>query len=143
VVRKNGAKSTTSKFNGDCFQCGKPGHVKRDCSEVDKAQNTVVGASNYTAACLVATLGSGKDGNGSWYADTGASYHMTSDERGFTKFEQFNGLTGVVITIGNGSMMVAKGAGEVEAMFELIGRRSKITLTNIYYVPELKRQCGG
>jgi len=80
-------------------------------------------------ACMVSSMvGSG------WFLDTGASFHMTGDKSLFITLEE-NDLQ-ILIVMGNDEKYSVSGVSMVIFQRE---HGARITLTNVKYVPGLKR----
>jgi hypothetical protein len=78
--------------------------------------------------------GASKNMGNLWFADSGASCHMTFSEEGMYDCKEVR----VLITIGNGKSMVATKIGKKKEMMVLAdGRTAEITLDSCKLVPNL------
>lgn len=76
----------------------------------------------------------GEDG---WFADTGATNHVTYQREVFKKFKEFSETR--VVQIANGAKIEAIGKGTVAMMSQVEVREEPILMTNVWYVPGLKK----
>ena len=75
---------------------------------------------------------SSKDSDKIWYLDNGASNHMTGYRQYFTKIDET--IKGKV-RFGDDLRIDMKGKGSINFVSE---NRSKLVLTDVYYIPELR-----
>ena len=69
-----------------------------------------------------------------WIADSGATVHMCNDIDGMFDLEDAN----ITISVGDGRKMTTMKVGKYRGtIIDAEGRKTKITLTNVSYVPEL------
>lgn len=77
--KKGDAKQKLKKFNGTCYRCGKFGHRKSECrkprSETTTGKTSIKKKKNNDLLMVKAN----EDNNITevWFADTGASHHMS------------------------------------------------------------------
>jgi hypothetical protein len=136
-----------------CFECGKSGHIKRNCKDFikrmqkqKKDQANVANNSDedddcdtgfvVTEVCHALSVKSVKRRK-KWIIDSGASKHMSYDEslfhNGLRKLEKPQG-----VQLGDGHIVNAEYGGEVILNVEVkpgVTRRCK--LKNVLYVPDL------
>lgn len=67
-----------------CLSCGKTGNSQRDCP--DARQGTTSGAPTVVTSSVLITNAYAK--NIEWIFDTGVGEHVTSDDKGFLKFQE-------------------------------------------------------
>ncbi len=117
-----------------CYFCKKPGHVKKDCYKF-KAAKDREGSGNYESARReVALIAHGSTYSGEvekWYADSGASSHMTCDGEGLYNKEKIKEN----VKIGNGKALPCKTKGDL-----VLHAEGKITvhLKGVLLVPGLR-----
>lgn len=126
-----------------CYGCGKKGHYKRECSQLrftgdlrwkinKKKENKEAGVGEEYSSCLF--IESMKKDE--WVLDSGATRHMTSDEKVFKMLKRHNGS----VTVANGAKLPVIGTGTVllkpgPAGEKLSDRR--IELKSVLLVPGL------
>ena len=95
--QNKGRSKQWSKKNITCYNCGKKGHLKKDCWSLNNNSNpsgNIASTSNGGEAlcCEAATTCKGKltfaDG---WLIDSGATFHMTSRREWFQDYEPVSG----------------------------------------------------
>ncbi|GAV73510.1 zf-CCHC domain-containing protein/UBN2_2 domain-containing protein, partial [Cephalotus follicularis] len=94
--KSRGRSKSRDKVKGNCWNCGKPGHLRRDCKSkaVNPERQTNEGSSSgknknddndvgdlYFASCLA------QSDRDIWIIDTGASFHMTPHRDWFCDYE--------------------------------------------------------
>ena len=93
-----GRWKSRSKKNLKCYNCGKKGHLKKDCWNLNKKNSNPQGnlahtSDNGNALCCEAamTTESRKRFTVVWLLDSGATFHMTSKREWFHHFEPILG----------------------------------------------------
>jgi hypothetical protein len=130
-------KPNTKGSKGECFNCGKPGHFKRDCWALKKSSDSGSNKGSETAATAGFTFFAGKikkELRLSWIIDSGASSHMTGQRNLLSDVIDLD--SAVVVTTANGATLTAKKSGS--ARLEL-GNGGWVELTDVLFVPGLKR----
>ena len=95
--KKGKSKSPGKKSKAKCWNCGKPGHLRRDCKEEKKkkgkkdfSDSNTDKSSQDDVDAFVAALAT-HISEDVWLIDSGASFHMTSHRDWFSKYEEFDG----------------------------------------------------
>ncbi|KAE8673431.1 hypothetical protein F3Y22_tig00111783pilonHSYRG00232 [Hibiscus syriacus] len=94
---KHGRSKSRSKKNLKCYNCGKKGHLKKDCWSLNKNSNPQGNTENTSddgdALCCEAstTVEGRKRFVDIWLIDSRATYHMTSRREWFHHYEPVSG----------------------------------------------------
>lgn len=141
--KKDDTKQKPKKFKGTCYNCGKFGHRKSECRN-QKSEVTIKKASSKIDdnELLMVKVGYSENIIDAWFADTGASHHMSPRREIFRNFTEINDNS-VAITVGNQEVVYARGRGMVDADFFLEGYTKRQTLADVLYVPEIGRNLFG
>jgi hypothetical protein len=162
--RKEQPKQSNAS-GGKCFNCGRTGHQKKDCTRCfickrnnhkssechfrDKGRDKKEHhsrdqgqeSSNQKMPVKIGYLGSRSATQAvseeAWVIDSGASEHMTGRREWFTEFEEFEVRD--KIEIGDGTFMEAVGKGNIEIETFVNGKRVAGTMSDVLYVPNMKR----
>lgn len=143
-----------------CYQCGKIGHIRRNCRvweskprspTRDRRRGTYSpprdkrrGAyraeeewseSEEEGAGLLTTQGAQTSDQDLWIIDSGASSHMCKNSHKFRNFHTFRRQ--LEVTLGDGHSLGATGKGDVTLMMNMADGKSKCTLRDVLYVPNL------
>ncbi|KAL0344848.1 UNVERIFIED_CONTAM: Retrovirus-related Pol polyprotein from transposon TNT 1-94 [Sesamum radiatum] len=89
-------KGKAKKIKGNCYNCGKPNHMAKDCRlpKKNQAHSEVrsvpidLGELNLSAVVFEANL---VDNPREWWIDTGATRHICSDKEMFSTYTPING----------------------------------------------------
>jgi len=148
--------SSDGKKSRGCWCCGKPGHLKKDCTIWKKKmskKNAQVGKGdqsqpqdkqgNYCTqishssfenyVCMISEI-NGVQVDCAWYIDSGASRHVCRDRSLFKTFMEVD--NGETLFMGNDSMAKVLGKGQVELVFS---SGKSLILRDVLYSPELRR----
>lgn len=132
VASKQQGRST-SKKNGNCHNCGKPGHWARDClvktrdnrSNEGRFQN---GGSNENGEHIsFMAMTNDHSTKSSWIVDSGSTVHMTAQRNWLVNYKTF--YEPKKVRLGDDYSINALGSGDIEID---IGQ-----LRNVYYVPDI------
>lgn len=133
-----------------CFECGKPGHIKRNCyiylSRLAEEQgihrentadrsNAKVAVQKVDNRSVCFSAMKELDGSGGWIIDSGASHHMTSDRSFFDQFE--NKQCKLCLADGKETNIVGVGEGNFTG-FDKDGNVVVVKLVNVLFVPDLR-----
>ncbi|KAE8669377.1 putative LRR receptor-like serine/threonine-protein kinase [Hibiscus syriacus] len=94
---KHGRSKSRSKKNLKCYNCGKKGHLKKDCWSLNKNSNPQGNTANTSddgdaLCCEASTTVEGRKRYADiWLIDSGATYHMTSRREWFHHYEPVSG----------------------------------------------------
>ncbi|KAI0558634.1 gag-polypeptide of LTR copia-type [Gracilaria domingensis] len=128
----------------ECYQCGKKGHIRRDCWSNPKNRNRnerrdqASREANVTRIGLVAGDKSSSLNENTWFLDTCASDHMTGYKEILEDYQPLED-TEPVATADKGTSIEAVGKGNVRLMSEVDGEKFKILLTGVSYVPDIRQ----
>ena len=136
------------KKKGPCYQCGKYGHLKWECSESSgdrrerrrrrgdhKAHKagTVTDDSSDSDAFVVGHEAFSVGMKCGWIVDSGATCHMCNYMSQFVEYQSLKKPEKV--TLGDGHRLDAVGSGTVELVVNLPdGKRKKLKLLNTLFV---------
>ncbi|KAL4271938.1 hypothetical protein GQ457_13G028490 [Hibiscus cannabinus] len=93
----HGRSKSRSKKNLKCYNCGKKGHLKKDCWSLPKNSNPQGNIANTSddgdvLCCEASTAMEGRKRFADiWLIDSGATYHMTSRREWFHNYEPISG----------------------------------------------------
>ena len=117
-----------------CYECNEFGHTKWRCPKGEKSrmlnQETVSKSSAMFGQALIT-----EELDDVWIADTGASHHMTKTREYFSSFSLYDKPKPV--TIGNKSLMMAYGHGNVRIEAYVDGEWEQHTLLDVWYTPDV------
>uniref|UniRef100_A0A2M4CV35 Putative pol polyprotein n=1 Tax=Anopheles darlingi TaxID=43151 RepID=A0A2M4CV35_ANODA len=117
-----------------CYNCNKPGHLKRNCRLLRNDEAKRVENNNEKPAEECAFTISQEEAT-EWYVDSGASRHMTGNKEFFNQFSATN--TGTV-TLANGQKTRINGTGRGTLICtDSEGKPRSILLSDVLYVPKL------
>lgn len=151
-AQKNINKSFQGKrFEGNCYNCGKKGHMSKDCWSKKKSVESNVATSKkemedewdaevlcaieeYELA-LMAMTEDHIDYENDWIVDSGCSNHMTGDQRKLRNKSEYKGSR-VVRTANNSQLSIA----QIGSTTIMSGNKSDMVLLNdVYHVPGIKK----
>lgn len=134
-----------NKKNVKCYECGRIGHIKRNCrvflqKRKYSSDNANVACSEDadTIACtfVADTALSCFSANNRWIIDSGASQHMTNDRNCFSDFETVSAEQ--TVEIGDGRSLNTCGVGTVNLILSSPNSRiSRCVLEKVLFVPDL------
>ena len=90
-------RSKSSKKNLKCYNCGKKGHLKKDCWNLPQNSNPQgnVASTSDDGSALCCEASIAREGRkrfaDKWLIDSGATYHMTSRKEWFHHYEPISG----------------------------------------------------
>lgn len=134
----NAQKHIKVKFTGQCHHCGKKGHKKSECwkfreeKKQEQANSASAGSSGEKFAVFTAVYSSSVNQHDIWFADSGASEHMTNRREWFETFEPIN-KGEMTITLGNGQVVYAAGRGNIRIESIVKGKKFENILTNALF----------
>lgn len=133
-----------------CFECGKPGHMKRDCPDMvkkkmpdlrdmldtkfndNKGSARVARLKNWYSTRFI---GQGESSL-QWCVDSGASDHMCADKNSFFVLDETPQQGR--ITTANGGEMKVRGKGKVQLRIQDGNTVTTVELSEVLWVPELE-----
>ncbi len=127
AYQRNKGKSEKKVKSGECFECGKTGHFRRDCPDIPKKKperkhfraHNVNDDDDGSKAFSLMMHESSADLKG-WIIDSGASSHLCNDKSLFHKFQNSSSKT-VSLADGNQVKVSNTSAPPIQSpLFKLI-----------------------
>jgi len=162
-----GTSSAGSKQPITCYNCGKSGHMRKDCRHRNinsgsrgRGQNSRGHGrfQNYRghyqtnkASCHGTHEGNcfSAEVNGDmntknqsakdkivWILDNGCTNHIVNNDIYFEKCVTLK--EPMSVKVGNGRVLQATKIGNIKTLFEVFHKKSEVTLTNVFYVKNMK-----
>ena len=139
---------TRKKFEGKCYNCGKKGHMAKDCWSkkglVESHAATCNSEDEWDAQAsfaaieelaFTATTSEYIDYEKDWIIDSGCSNHMTGDKEKLQDLSEYKGRH-VVVTANNSKLPIAHiGNTVVSPQYNT----NDVSLQNVYHVPGMKK----
>ncbi|KAM2243153.1 hypothetical protein PS2_009934 [Malus domestica] len=141
------------KFDGECYNCGKKGHMAKDCwtKKEPVESNTATSSSKENSEdgwdaealfateeeelALMVTTPERIDYNNDWIVDSGCSNHMTGDKQKLQNLFEYKGSR-VVVTANNSRLPIAHiGKTIVTPRYN----SNQVPLQDVYHVPGMKK----
>ena len=129
-----GGERTNGKLGkpiGPCYNCGKMGHLKRDCRS-QRAMITNIKTEKSKSEHLLAASNLRFTDRRSWYLDSGCSAHMTPNRDWFLELKEIH--EPVYVHLGDDHRIEAEGIGNIKISSDT---DDDILVTGVYYVPSL------
>ncbi|KAK4389523.1 Retrovirus-related Pol polyprotein from transposon TNT 1-94 [Sesamum angolense] len=126
-------------IKGNCYNCGKPNHMAKDCRLPKKNQAHVsevrsvpidLGELNLSAVVFEANL---VDNPREWWIDTGATRHICSDKEMFSTYTPINGKK---LFMGNSATSNIVGIDNV--VLKMTSGK-ELTLIDVLHVPDIRK----
>lgn len=115
-----------------CYNCGKRGHVKRNCTlKKNSMRDRKPKEEVFISECLAA----GNDDT--WVIDSGATQHITNRSDYFQSYTEYK--CPVEVRVGNSSTMKAYGHGKISVKMLVHGIWKNSVMENVLYAPEVSR----
>ncbi|KAA8547802.1 hypothetical protein F0562_004231 [Nyssa sinensis] len=146
-VSKNHGNSI--RFQGKCHNCGKKGHMAKDCwfkkkpvesnaatSKIEEEWDAeaLFAIEEEESACT-ATTSEQIDYEKDWIIDSGCSNHMTGDKEKLQDLSEYKGRR-VVVTANNSKLPIAHIGNTVVSSHY---NTNDVSLQNVYHVPGMKK----
>ncbi|KAJ0865146.1 putative RNA-directed DNA polymerase [Helianthus annuus] len=147
-AERKGKSKDNRRFPYECYNCGKHGHMAKDCrkpkvegnvatvteeEETWDAEAMMAQVIEDTALTVTTELKSNSFGD--WIADSGCSNHLTGDKERLTKAKRYMGNH--VVVIADGSKHQIANIGEVK--FPSHGREKEFLMEDVFHVPGMKK----
>ncbi len=118
-----------------CHHCKKPGHIKKYCYKLNKVKNDRGFEGKGEYALITNPLMNYSTADEVWYADSGATKHMTNDSTNLYDVISMD----EEIVVGNNERMVCKTKGKLRVTVKMNKCKNiRILLKEVLYVPKLK-----
>ncbi len=121
-----------------CHFCKKTGHIMRNCYKLKtlKEKKGRGEADTRPELALIVCEKHVNEYKEIWYADSGASCHMTNDKEGLINVQEDLNKE---VMIGDGTTMTCKAKGSLKLRVYTKGMKEvDLSLKEVYYIPELK-----
>jgi hypothetical protein len=125
-----------------CFNCNKHGHFAAECklqktvgTDQDRKPN-VANVNRTYSLVSEAHLHNNERDELAWFADNGATDHMTFNDSFFADYTQF--LEPKPVKVGNDAVILAYGSGRINVEMYVNGAWNQAFLTDVWYVPDLR-----
>ena len=133
-----------------CFECGKLGHLKKNCyvykrknkhkNNFEKANSVVQNNKNVKSdesiTLIASALNVTSERSNTWIIDSGSTNHMCNNKDSFCDYKEL--LVPTNIEVGNGKCISAIGKGKINMKMKLPdGNMKSCILQNVLLVPEL------
>ncbi|KAL5769820.1 hypothetical protein ACOSP7_013974 [Xanthoceras sorbifolium] len=150
--RVSNNRDNNRRFDGECYNCGKKGHMKKDCWSKKKPTESNIATSSSKEdsedswdadallameeeLALTATTPERIDYENDWIVDSGCSNHMTGDRQKLQNLSEYKGNR-VVVTADNSRLPIAHiGKTIVTPRYNT----NQVPLQDVYHVPGMKK----
>ena len=137
-----GGVSKKQKFQGKCFNCGKQGNISSDCrllkrnklKEANVIDDISKDVSDINLIVVISEVNLVGSNPKEQWIDTSATRHVCSNKKMFSSFEPIE--TREKVFMGNSATSKIKGQEKV--VLKMTSRK-ELTLTNVLYVPEIRK----
>jgi len=141
AINEEGKALVTTKENPvkkkkifKCFNCNKKGHFAKDCRAPKKDTRKEKKDSENKGTAFTCMMPS--DSEDMWILDSGASAHMCYKREFFAELNQCEEFS---VTLGNNKELSVTGKGIILINTLVNNQWINSRLTNVWYVPELKK----
>jgi Reverse transcriptase (RNA-dependent DNA polymerase)/gag-polypeptide of LTR copia-type/Zinc knuckle len=127
-----------------CYNCNKYGHFASECKSPKhngtdhgtkiNVASIVSGAYSFVSEALFQNPAEEK--RFAWFADNGATDHMTFDNTLFVSYTNF--VEPKPVRVGNDAVIMAYGSGRINVKMRVDDTWNPAFLTDVWYVPELR-----
>ncbi|KAE8723067.1 PLAC8 family protein [Hibiscus syriacus] len=127
-------RGNSRKFDGKCYNCGKMGHMAKDCWTKKKPVETLF-ATEEEELALTVTTPERIDYKNDWIVDSGCSNHMTGDKQKLQNLSEYNG--GRVVVTADNSRLPITHIGKIIVTPRY--NTNQVQLQDVYHVPGMKK----
>lgn len=119
----------------DCFNCGKPGHMARNCRFPKRERGGTTTEANMVEETFVAMISEINmiGGSEGWWIDSGAARHVCKDR---SLFKSYSEADDQKVLLGDSHTTKVLGSGEVDLKFT---SGKTLTLKNVLHTPEMRK----
>lgn len=133
------ASSSFKKKGVRCYNCGKFGHISRNCdkdqtSKKEKDKQELTSTGKFKDKSMLCCFSSRMDFKNNWYLDSGATSHISSCKSSFKNYRPDD--QGRFIIVANNNRMAIEGVGDISITLEHKNEKQNVTLKDVLYVPE-------
>jgi hypothetical protein len=154
---KTAVKAPKKPFQGECFNCGKKGHIKAQCKSKKQGQGPSTGPlatpsggrglspgpreriadakSAVEASWMASTGPSYSSSKLLWIVDSGCSRHMTFCKEAFTEYSLLS--VPIEVNTANGACILAIAEGTIPLSVAIGDTIRTVALTRVLHVPKL------
>jgi len=119
-----------------CFYCKKRGHFVRNCLKKKNDEKEKVNqACEDHEQMFIASLSANDHTTYDWIVDSGATQHMTFQQKWFMMYECISPKR---VFMGDDTVLEAVGKGNIKATMQVGGKLLHTTITQVLHVPKMK-----
>lgn len=144
AYQKSKGKPEKKVKSGECWECGKTGHQRKDCPvyskkkpdkdhRAHKAKDDDAGSGSKTFSLMIHENSIESRG---WIVDSGASSHLCNDRSLFYQFQESSSKS---VSLADGKQVKVGGEGCVQVeTIDTNGNTVKLKLSKVLFVPDLE-----
>ena len=120
------------------FHKGKKSQAHLTASSIKSELASEYSSASSEAYCLTPSDIDSSDVDSFWFADSGATEHMTDKLQWFTNFQSIDDHCWMV-TVADNNVLYVRGVGDIHVQATINGLVTSFRLINVLYVPQLRR----